>query len=288
MLNVQRSMFTRLWRGSTFIKFADNFLIKFYLPIFVPAAIVQFCESILLLYRKIRFGYTFRRIKLTQGKYALVEVEDFEELNKYKWYAKKSRSNCYACRSLKLPDGRRKSISMHRQIINPPDGFLVDHKNRVSLDNRRSNLRPATPAQNSYNRGKSRRKSTSKYKGVSLLKRTGKWRSAIGFEGRTILLGSFTNEKQAALSYDLAAKKYHREFAYLNFIENNLSAIAGSFVALRSRTAKAEPHTNILARLNPIPYTLNHALDFCLSFFVFLIYPIVRINKRKQTLKRSF
>jgi hypothetical protein len=207
-------------------------MVKISFSISVPLFIMRLCVWTALLYRKLRFGYTFRRIKLTQGKYALVEVEDFEELSKYKWHAKKSRSNCYACRSFKLPDGRRKSISMHRQIINPPEGLLVDHKNRVSLDNRRSNLRPATPAQNSYNRGKSRRKSTSKYKGVSLLKRTGKWRSAIGFEGRTISLGSFTNEKQAALAYDLAAKRYHREFAYLNFSEKE------SFAAgMKSRLA---------------------------------------------------
>ena len=198
---------------------------------------MRLCVWTALLYREFRYGYTFRRIKLTQGKYALVEVEDFEELSKYKWHAEKSRTNCYACRSIKLPDGRRKSISMHRWLINPPQGLLVDHQNRVSLDNRRSNLRPATPAQNSYNRGKSRRKSTSKYKGVSLLKRTGKWRSAIGFEGRTISLGSFTSEKQAALAYDLAAKRYHREFAYLNFSENPPRFFIPAASFLQSKTA---------------------------------------------------
>ena len=215
---VRHSPWRRRIRRSDLLKL-NPILIKISFSIPIPLFIMRLCVWTALLYRKIRFGYTFRRIKLTQGKYALVEVEDFEELSKYKWHAKKSRSNCYACRSVKLPDGKRKSISMHRWLINPPEGLLVDHKNRISLDNRRSNLRPATPAQNSYNRGKSRRKSTSKYKGVSLLKRTGKWRSAIGFEGRTISLGSFISEKQAALAYDLAAKRYHREFAYLNFGE---------------------------------------------------------------------
>jgi hypothetical protein len=205
-------------------------VIKISFSIPIPIFIMRLCVLAALLYRKIRFGYSFRRIKLTQGKYALVDIEDFEELNKYKWHTRKSRSNCYACRSIKLPDGRRKSISMHRWLINPPDGFVVDHKNRISLDNRRSNLRPATPAQNSYNRGKSSsRKCTSKYKGVSLNKRTGKWRSAIGFEGRRISLGSFTTEKQAALAYDCAAKRYHREFAYLNFSEKSRLAAAGIY-----------------------------------------------------------
>ena len=84
---------------------------------------------------------------------------------------------------------------------------------------------------NNFNRRKLSPNS-SKYKGVHWHCRTGKWRSAIGFEGRRISLGSFKSEIQAAIIYDLAAKRYHRQFAYLNFNENK-----SRFFAVRFKTS---------------------------------------------------
>lgn len=105
---------------------------------------------------------------------------------------------------------------MHRQVVDVPDGMVVDHINRDSLDNRKANLRPATRAQNVWNSTK-RKGGTSRYKGVSFKKHNAKWIARIYTKGREIHLGCFENETDAAKAYDNAAKKYHGRFAALNF-----------------------------------------------------------------------
>lgn len=91
----------------------------------------------------------------------------------------------------------------------------VDHINRDTRDNRRCNLRIAAPHENSRN-GKVRKNNKCGYKGVSLHK-GGKYRADIGVDGKIIYLGLFENIIDAAMAYDEAARKYHAEFARLNF-----------------------------------------------------------------------
>jgi hypothetical protein len=108
---------------------------------------------------------------------------------------------------------------MHRMVMKAPPDMLVDHINQNGLDNRRSNLRLATGAQNQRNahgRGIHRGKpSSSRFRGVS---RSGmKWSAHISVNGKNIRLGTFRTEEQAARAYDTAARIYHKEFARLNF-----------------------------------------------------------------------
>jgi hypothetical protein len=106
---------------------------------------------------------------------------------------------------------------MHRQVINVPKYMVCDHINRNSLDNRKANLRPATFSQNLCNRSKTKTKTRSKYKGLEWDRAREKWKVRIQFNNRKIYIGSFACEIEAARAYDSAAKKYHREFAVLNF-----------------------------------------------------------------------
>jgi hypothetical protein len=118
------------------------------------------------------------------------------------------------------PDKRAKIVTMHRELMNQPKGFLVDHRNTDTLDNRRSNLRLATCSQNQWNRQKIKN-TTSRFVGVSFYKSRKKWVAYIDAAGKRISLGYFNSEIDAARAYDEAAKKYHGEFARLNFPREN-------------------------------------------------------------------
>ncbi|MCP4257565.1 MAG: endonuclease [Planctomycetes bacterium] len=172
---------------------------------------------LVLLYRRIHYGYAFHRIPLTQGKYAIVDPEDYERLNKHKWHTNSGRNTCYAVRTA-FKDGKRIHTKMHRVITNAPRHLVVDHINHSGLDNRKTNLRAVTIAQNNVNRASYKRKnSPSQYKGVYWSKRDKKWQVQICHNYKCRTIGQFTDEIQAAKAYDEAAKKYHKEFAVLNF-----------------------------------------------------------------------
>jgi hypothetical protein len=155
---------------------------------------------------KIRF------IPLTKGKVAIVDAEDYERLSKYKWHAVNTGGKFYAyrCRN-------KRSISMHRIIMGEPKGKVVDHIDGNSLNNRRSNLRICTVAENIRNRR--RTGGVSRYKGVCFVKRLNKWQAEITFNGRQIHIGIFKDEISAGRAYDKKAKELFGEFACLNFPE---------------------------------------------------------------------
>jgi hypothetical protein len=154
-----------------------------------------------------------KKILLTQGKYALVDDEDFEILSKFKWYAAKRGYGFYAQRRLK-----NISVQMHRFLLNPEKGKDVDHINGDTLDNRRANLRVCSRSQNEWNR-KKQKNNTSGFKGVTYNKESKKYFSRIRVYKDLIYLGSFENKVEAAKKYNEAAIKYHGEFALLNEIK---------------------------------------------------------------------
>jgi hypothetical protein len=89
---------------------------------------------------------------------------------------------------------------------------LIDHRDGNSTNNRWSNLRRATPSQNSANSRRSRQ-NTSGYKGVCLCRRSGRWRAFICKQGRVIHLGTFATPDAAHAAYMVAARKLFGEFA---------------------------------------------------------------------------
>ncbi len=152
-------------------------------------------------------------IPLTQGKFAIVDAEDFDRLNRYQWYACKCKSTFYAAR---VEGG--KTIRMHRDIMCAPKGLLVDHIKHNRLDNRKSNLRLCTNAQNCYNQRASST-GTSRYKGLSWHKFSRKWSSRIRYDGKFYNLGDYEDQIEAAAVYDDKVVELFGEFACLNLPE---------------------------------------------------------------------
>jgi len=135
------------------------------------------------------------------------------------------------------PEGScRFPVYMHRQILNARKGQIVDHKDRNSLDNRVDNLRFATYSQNARNKPKIKLNSSSRYVGVYFEKRYGRWTAQISVEGKHLWLGRFDSEIEAAKAYDTAAKKYHGEFACLNFPERKIKGLRGLLMRIVART----------------------------------------------------
>lgn len=159
-------------------------------------------------------------IKLSQNKYTIVDDEDYEYLNQWKWHVQKNRETFYAVRnSAPREDGTRTQIRMHRLIMGLTNSeILCDHKDHNGLNNKKVNLRTATVAQNNYN-STPRKNSTSKYLGVNWKCSNKKWVAQIRHNGVKVYLGIFESEIDAAVAYNRAAIKLFGEYANLNKIE---------------------------------------------------------------------
>jgi hypothetical protein len=154
-------------------------------------------------------------VKKTSPNYckykALVDDEDFEKISQYKWHIDKCRQYFYAQAYIKI-NGRHKHFLMHKFLTRHKQ---TDHIDGNGLNNQRRNLRAATTQQNQMNR-KPLTNCTSRYKGVSYHKRGKIWQAYIKINGKTIHLGSFRLEIDAAKAYNKKAVELFGEFAKLN------------------------------------------------------------------------
>lgn len=139
-------------------------------------------------------GKDYKLIPLTQGKWAIVDVDMFDYLNQWNWSYSGTNRNKYALRW--AGQGVPRKI-MHREIIGKvPEDKVVDHINHDGLDNRKSNLRILTNQQNLYN---------TKAKGYSWHKARGKWKVDLSM-GRlgskvSVYVGSYDTEEEARAAY---------------------------------------------------------------------------------------
>lgn len=157
------------------------------------------------------------KIKLTQGIYTLIDDEDYPLVSQYKWYVTRCNRRWVAITG---PDKKTKGkqLLMTRLVMKARSGQQVDHKKHYEdyIDNRKSNLRLCTHAENGRNRRKQLKKTSSQYKGVIWNKHAGKWQVTIIVSRNYIHLGLFTDEIEAARAYNIAAVEHFGEFAKLN------------------------------------------------------------------------
>jgi hypothetical protein len=156
-----------------------------------------------------------KKIPLTQGFFALVDDEDFERVNIYKWTLQKGKRN-YAYR-FDYSNRKRTKVFLHRFIMRTLPEMSVDHIDGDGLNNQKANMRNCNQQQNCFNQ-RPRQNCSSKYKGVSWDKNTQKWSSYIHFNREKKNLGSFDSDIAAARAYDRAAMSVFGEFAQLNAV----------------------------------------------------------------------
>jgi len=156
-----------------------------------------------------------KQIELTQGKIALVDDADYKWLMQWKWSA---CTNTVSRTWYVVRREQHKTIAMHRQIMECPEGKVVDHINGNGWDNRRCNLRVCTHKQNNCN-SRLYSNNTSGYKGVYLNSSTGRYVARISPDKQHISLGKFRTPEQAAVVYNMAAVTFFGEFASLNTVK---------------------------------------------------------------------
>ena len=156
-------------------------------------------------------------IQITKGQTALIDDEDYEKISPFQWCC---HGDGYAARGYH-ENGKLVILKMHHAVFGkPPAGYVVDHINGNRLDNRKCNLRFVTVQQNCFNSKKKKSPASaanpSPYKGVTWRNDRSKWRSCITVGGQRLYLGLFETAQEAALAYNVAALKYHGEYAKLN------------------------------------------------------------------------
>ena len=151
-------------------------------------------------------------IMIGPRRWAIIDKEDYDRVMEFSHYW---NGKGYVSSSTRDDEGVKRTILLHRFIMNAKDDEQVDHWDHNKRNCRKSNLRRCSPSQNQGNRGNSG--GVSKYKGVSYRKHIKKWTAFIATGNGKRTLGVFVEEKDAAIAYDKAAREYFGEFAWVNF-----------------------------------------------------------------------
>jgi len=154
-------------------------------------------------------------------RFFFIDVTDLEVISDYSWRVYKTKSGYFRVETSVVKKGKTYHFSLARFLLNFPENHYADHEDRDPLNNRRRNIRIATPLQNSHNASKHKEKTTSKYKGVCYHKLKNLWFAYINHNKQRFNLGYFKSEIEAATAYDLKAKELHNDFAVINKAHDN-------------------------------------------------------------------
>lgn len=156
-----------------------------------------------------------KKVELNGGCYVTIDDEDYDIISKHKWYVHwcgRRKKYKYAIANIRLSDGRRTTIKMHRVIMDAPSGYEIDHIDGDGLNNQRLNLRVVNKNQNMMNMAVHRDNQTG-YKGVSKSRGVGRYRARIRVYGKEICLGCYKTAIDAHHAYTKAANQYFGEYA---------------------------------------------------------------------------
>lgn len=164
------------------------------------------------------------------------------------------------------PEIGNSGIKLHIFIMGRREGFIVDHIDRNPLNNLRSNLRFVTAFQNTVN---SKPRNGARYKGVSLRKETGKYRSKITYNDKSIRLGDYESDTKAAMVYDEAARILFGRYAYLNFPDVSENAILPEHLLSRINDIKNSHYSGISSIDKNIYYRSTKSGDrYCVDIVI--------------------
>jgi hypothetical protein len=161
-----------------------------------------------------------RTIELTQGMHTLVSNEDYEWLMQWHWHVTKGNTTYYAVRYTRKAEvdlyPYRTRLSIHGVLYEGriTQGLMVDHRNGNGLDNRRSNLRLCTNAQNLRNHTRAPKHSTTGITGVSWHKRDKRWRAYIKVNDKNVHLGYYKTIEEAIAVRRAAELQYFGKWAH--------------------------------------------------------------------------
>lgn len=162
----------------------------------------------------------FIEIDSKHGKMtAVIDAEDMPRARALQWFICKTGESLFYVKG-KIGFGNKGKflVGLHQLIMSFPEGMVIDHMNHDTLNNTKENLRAATAEQNSFNARRVKGPSKSGARGV-FKNQSGNFRAMIHRKGKTLYLGTYKTQEEAAAAYNAGAREIHGEFALLNILK---------------------------------------------------------------------